>query len=163
MNKEKIHIKIVFVVVLGPINSVAKLTLNQKPELDTPSFSIPKVQVFLEMEKLAVGIDKEQYQGIIALADSMDRMNKGLPYRKYRPHVPYKDHFKDWWLFAYKCIVETEVKRKKDNWDWVHILTHRKCCREYATLYQQKLQTKKVLFNNCLNYSSSLLSFAAIK
>lgn len=35
------------------------------PELDVPAFEIPKVDLFLEMEKLAVGITKAQYQVII--------------------------------------------------------------------------------------------------
>lgn len=120
------------------------MVINQKPELEIPAFSSPKILVNLEMEKLAVGLSKEQYQGIIALADSMDRMNKGLPYRKFRPCVPYEGHYQEWWRFAYKCIVETEIKRKKDNWDWLHIRQHRECCREYGNLYQQTLITKKV-------------------
>lgn len=32
------------------------------PELDSPPFQIPKVDLFLEMEKLAVGITRAQYQ-----------------------------------------------------------------------------------------------------
>lgn len=135
-----------FVLVLGPINSSAKLIINQKPELETPAFSTPKIQVFFDMEKLAIGIGKEQYQGIIALADSMDRMSKGIQYRKFRPMIPYKNHSKEWWHFAFKCIVETEIKRKQQNWDWLYMASHRRRCREYGTLYQQKLQTKKVKF-----------------
>lgn len=48
--------------VLGPITSVAKLKLNMNPELDSPPFEIPKVDLYLEMEKLAVGITRAQYQ-----------------------------------------------------------------------------------------------------
>lgn len=47
---------------LGPITSVAKLKLNMNPELDKPAFEIPKVDLYLEMEKLAVGITRSQYQ-----------------------------------------------------------------------------------------------------
>lgn len=129
---------------MGPINSSAKLTINQKPELDIPAFSTPKIQVFFEMEKIAIGIGKEQYQGIISLADSMDRINKGIPYRKFRPTVPYEGHSKEWWHFAFKCVVETEIRRKRLNWDWMNMSNHRNNCRKYGTLYQQKLQTKKV-------------------
>lgn len=32
------------------------------PELDDPQFEIPKIDLCLEMEKLAVGITKGQYQ-----------------------------------------------------------------------------------------------------
>lgn len=94
-----------------------------------------------------VGISKFQYQGIMALFDSMDRMNKARPYRKYRPCVPYKKHYKEWWHFAYKCIIEEEVKRKRNAWDWNYILNHRKKCRTYEEVYQTKLQNKKVQFS----------------
>lgn len=32
------------------------------PELDSPPFQVPKVDLYLELEKLAVGISKAQYQ-----------------------------------------------------------------------------------------------------
>lgn len=44
-----------FFLVLGPINSSARLRLNPKPEMDDPEFSIPKIHLNLDMEKLAIG------------------------------------------------------------------------------------------------------------
>lgn len=55
-----------YILVLGPINAVAKLKLNMNPELDMPAFEIPKVDLFLEMQKLAVGLTRAQYQVFIA-------------------------------------------------------------------------------------------------
>lgn len=72
--------------VLGPINAVAKLKLNMNPELDVPAFEIPKVDLFLEMQKLAVGMTRAQYQRLIELADGMSAMTRGIPYRKFRPY-----------------------------------------------------------------------------
>ena len=52
----------------------------------------------------------------------------------------YKGHYKQWWHFAYKCVLEGEVKRKKKNWDWTHMLAHRKMGKEYADLYRKELR-----------------------
>lgn len=41
---------------------MAKLKLNMNPENDSPPFEVPKVDLCLEMEKLAVGITRAQYQ-----------------------------------------------------------------------------------------------------
>jgi len=41
--------------VLGPISSSAQLRLNPKPENDGSDYTIPKVRLSLEMEKLSVG------------------------------------------------------------------------------------------------------------
>lgn len=66
---------------MGPINASAKLKLNPKPEMDIPKFEIPKCILNFDMDQLAIGITKAQYQDIMKLADSMDRMTKGMPYR----------------------------------------------------------------------------------
>lgn len=75
----------------------------------------------------------------------MDRMAKGLPFRKFRPNVSgYKGHYKEWWHFAYNCILEEHVQRRKRNWDWTQMSQHRALCKHYGELYQTKLQNKKV-------------------
>lgn len=44
------------------------------PELDSPPFQVPKVDLYLELEKLAVGISKAQYQ-VIKLIHSLIMCN----------------------------------------------------------------------------------------
>ncbi|XP_026322169.1 vacuolar protein sorting-associated protein 13 [Hyposmocoma kahamanoa] len=129
---------------LGPINATAKLKLNPKPELDVPKFSIPKVILTLHMDQLSVSLTKLQYRDMMLLADSMDRMSKGAPYRKYRPHVfKYKGNYKQWWHFAYTCILEEEIRRRRRNWLWSHMKQHRNLCRAYAAVYRAKLTSNK--------------------
>lgn len=82
---KQIEIHIYFSSVLGPITSVTKLKLNMNPDQESPPFTTPKVDLFLEMEKLAVGITRAQYQRLIEMADGMAAMNRGIPYRKFRP------------------------------------------------------------------------------
>ncbi|KAI4459978.1 vacuolar protein sorting-associated protein vps13 [Holotrichia oblita] len=130
--------------ILGPISSSARVKINPKPEYDTPAFSIPKAIANLEIEKLSLGLTKLQYRDIIAFADSMDLMAKAVIYRKYRPNVPsYKGYYKEWWRFAYKCILEEEILRVRKNWSWSHMKKHRQLLRDYGQAYKMKLQDKK--------------------
>lgn len=130
---------------LGPINSSAKLQINPKPEQDGSNYTIPKLQLSLELEKLAICISKSQYRDVMLLLESMDWMTRAAPYRKYRPFVPsYAGHYKDWWHFAFKCILEDEVKRKQRNWNWNYMREHRCLCKSYAAAYKQKLTMKKI-------------------
>lgn len=130
-----------FTYVLGPINSMAKLKLNMEPQVD--GFESPKVDLFLEMEKLAVGITKAQYQNLIGLADGMSAMSRGLPYRQFRPYnTPYRGNTKIWWHFAYESIMETEVRRRKKSWSWTNMLDHIQLCKDYATAYRAKISVK---------------------
>lgn len=141
----KSHIPEGFTYILGPISSSARLVMNQKPELDDPSYSIPKFHFNLHMETLYVGINKCQYRDIIALVDSMGRMTKGLPYRKYRPNITeYKGHYHEWWKFAITAVLEGDVKRKRREWNWDHILSYRQMCREYRNLFIAKQKKKQL-------------------
>lgn len=68
---------------------------------------------------------------------------KYFDHRKYRPDLnSYKRHYKEWWKFAYTCILEEEVRRRRRNWDWTHMLEHRQLCKDYAAVYQCKLSNK---------------------
>jgi len=47
------------------------------------------------------------------------------------------------WKFAFKCVLEEDVRRIHKNWDWNHMQSHRKLVKEYSVLYKQKLESKK--------------------
>ncbi|KAI4489144.1 hypothetical protein M0804_004642 [Polistes exclamans] len=134
-----------YLYLLGPINVNAKLKLNPKPETDSSNYTIPKIWLNLEMLKLRIALTKHQYQTLVQLGEGLDQAQKAAPYRRYRPNLTsYRGHYKEWWLFAYTCILEETVRRYRRNWDWNHMKTHRDMCREYAQVYQTKLTTKKV-------------------
>lgn len=54
----------------------------------------------------------------------------------------YRGHYKEWWHFAYKCILEEDVRRRRRNWNWDHMIAHRQLCKDYASAYQIKLSCK---------------------
>ncbi|XP_031777535.1 vacuolar protein sorting-associated protein 13 isoform X3 [Nasonia vitripennis] len=129
---------------LGPINVKAKLKLNPKPETDGSNYTIPKVFLDLEMQKLRVGLSKKQYQTLMQMGEGLEQARNAAPYRKYRPNLTsYRGHYKEWWRFAYTCVLEEQVRRAQNNWDWNHMRCHRDTCRSYAKAYQTKLTTKK--------------------
>ncbi|XP_011301984.1 vacuolar protein sorting-associated protein 13C isoform X2 [Fopius arisanus] len=129
---------------VGPINVKAKLKLNPKPETDGSNYTIPKVWLDLEMQKLRIGLTKRQYQTLLRLSEGLDRATKAAPFRKYRPDVTsYRGHYKQWWHFAYTCVLEETVRRCRRDWDWLHMKDHRDTCRSYANTYQTKLTAKK--------------------
>lgn len=129
---------------LGPINSRAQLQLNQKPESDGSNFKIPKVWINVVMDEIAVGLSRRQYQDLMKLLESLDRMTVASLYRKYRPNnVPHLGHEREWWKFAISAVLEEDVRRKRQNWSWVHMKKHRGQCKLYKELYVSKLSGKK--------------------
>ncbi|XP_055946551.1 intermembrane lipid transfer protein Vps13-like isoform X4 [Argiope bruennichi] len=138
---------------LGPINSKAQLRLNSKPEGDGSGFKIPKVWLNVVMEEIAVGLSRLQYQDLIKLLESLDRMTIASLYRKYRPDVPKAGHAKEWWKFALDAVLEEDIRRKRRNWSWDRMKHHLDSCKKYKELYVLKLQGKKftVEMTNQLN------------
>ncbi|VEN38118.1 unnamed protein product [Callosobruchus maculatus] len=131
--------------ILGPMNMSARMRVNLNPERDEPKFTYPKLHLNVEVTKLYLGITKRQYRDLIALSDSMDRMAKGEPYRKYRPNVTsYRGNYKVWWRFAYKSILEEHVRKKRREWNWKNILKYRNTCRLYKDLYQKSKVDKNM-------------------
>ncbi|XP_077266001.1 vacuolar protein sorting 13C isoform X2 [Temnothorax americanus] len=129
---------------LGPINVKSKLRLNPKPESDGSTYTIPKVWLDLEMQKLRIGLTKRQYQTLVRLGEGLDHARKAAPYRKYRPTLTsYRGHYREWWYFAYTCVLEETVRRCRRNWAWDHMKEHRDSCRAYAEAYRTKLTTKR--------------------
>lgn len=130
--------------ILGPISSETRLKMNPDPESNDIPFSIPKIVLNLVMEKLALGLTKSQYQDTMQLIEQFGRMSRAYPYRKYRPHgITYKSHFKEWWHFAFRCVLETDIRRRKKNWSWENMKETRRLCKLYAEVYRQMLTTKK--------------------
>ncbi|XP_054711435.1 intermembrane lipid transfer protein Vps13-like [Uloborus diversus] len=129
---------------LGPINSKAQLQLNSKPELDGTGFKTPKVWLNVVMEEIAVGLSKLQYQDLIKLLESLDRMTVASLYRKYRPNVQIANHAKQWWQFAITAVLEEDIRRKRRNWSWDNMKSHLDNCKKYKELYVMKLSGKKM-------------------
>ena len=130
--------------IAGPITACAKLRINTKPELDGSNYSVPKISLNLLVEEISMGLTPHQYEDIIKLLNNIERMNRAAPYRKYRPLISsYKKYALVWWLYAYQCVLEENVRRRRRNWSWTHIKRHRNLVGTYIDLYKLKLEQKK--------------------
>lgn len=126
---------------LGPISSLAKLTMDTKPEIN--NYSSTGMVLDIIVAEISIGISKRQFQDMLALADSVNRMTIAAHYRKYRPDVPVHNHAKIWWHFAYEAILEEYVRRRRRNWSLKHMHEHILKVKNYKAQYKIKLQTKQ--------------------
>ncbi|XP_055538544.1 intermembrane lipid transfer protein Vps13 isoform X2 [Wyeomyia smithii] len=131
--------------IFGPISSGAKLEMVPNPESEETPFSSPKIKLNLCMETLGIGITRVQFQNTMQLLEAFGRMMRAMPYRKFRPHgITYKNHYQQWWKFAYTCVLETEVRRRRKNWSWENMLRHRENLKRYEEAYKIQLTSKKL-------------------
>ncbi|XP_077994048.1 intermembrane lipid transfer protein VPS13A-like isoform X3 [Glandiceps talaboti] len=125
---------------IKPISMKAQVRINPKPSSD---MSIPKVYLNLVLEEIGVSLEKRQFQDVMELLESFERMARNEPYRKYRPGVPAKGHAKEWWHYAQNCVLKENVRRKTSMWSWNNIAKHRELGKKYKAAWKEKLLTKK--------------------
>lgn len=131
--------------IFGPISSGARLEMVPNPESEENPFSSPKITLNLRMETLAIGITRVQFQNTMQLVEAFGRMMRAMPYRKFRPYgIGYKNNYKEWWYFAYTCVLEVEVRRRRRNWSWENMKRHRDNLNRYEEAYKVQLTAKKL-------------------
>lgn len=82
---------------LEPLSMHSKLILNQRPEAEEYNWAIPKVDLSLQLNKLALAIGQFQYQDFLLFLEAQERFNLSEHYLKYRPNLNiYKEHYKEW-------------------------------------------------------------------
>ena len=132
---------------LGPINSSAKLKWCINPALY--KHNVPETDVMINIEELSLCLTKYQYQNFLMLLQNFEYLSRAANYRKYKAefmleNLPnYRGHSRSLWKFAFTCILEEEVMRKKRNWSWEHMKKHVHMCKTYRELYKEKLVTSK--------------------
>ncbi|MGH0128153.1 UNVERIFIED_CONTAM: hypothetical protein FKN15_061461 [Acipenser sinensis] len=126
--------------IFRPISAKAKLRMNPRSDVD---FSSPKMDLDVNLQEVAIELNRPQYLSILELLGSVDMMSRNLPYRKFRPEVPVHSNAKLWWKYVTTCIFEVNVKPRHEMWSWKHIRRHRQKVRTYKELYKMKITTKK--------------------
>lgn len=82
---------------MEPLSINARLKLNQKPEADGSDWTIPKIDLSMELDKLALAIGKFQYQDMLLFLEAQERFTLSEKYLKHRPNLTkYRGHFKEW-------------------------------------------------------------------
>ncbi|XP_041355806.1 vacuolar protein sorting-associated protein 13A-like isoform X2 [Gigantopelta aegis] len=125
-----------------PISSVAHLKLNTKPE--QTNFSLPKIFLTIVFDNIGIALSKFQYDDVLEMLESFERMGLLGIYRKYKPDVPLHKHAKEWWHYAYAAVLEETVRRRRRMFSWQHISEHRLMMKKYRQSYVKKLDSKRV-------------------
>uniref|UniRef100_A0A3Q2XL05 Vacuolar protein sorting 13 homolog C n=1 Tax=Hippocampus comes TaxID=109280 RepID=A0A3Q2XL05_HIPCM len=128
--------------VFKPIFASAKIRINPNAEQELDS---PKAQLHLEVQNIDIQITKPQYVTMVEMLESVDRMVKNAPYRKFRPDVPVHSNAAFWWRYAFSSILEVHIRRSSHMWSWSNIRRHRQQVKTYKTAYKSKVLSQNKL------------------
>ncbi|CAH1789713.1 unnamed protein product [Owenia fusiformis] len=128
---------------IEPISSVAQLRLNQKPE--EMEYSLAKLFLNVIFKEIAIALSRKQYQDVMEMLESFERVALSSRFRQHmRPTCKIHISAKNWWKYAYRCILEETVRRRRRMWSWEHIKHYRDVMRQYKEAYKKKLSMKKI-------------------
>ncbi|XP_030623060.1 vacuolar protein sorting-associated protein 13D [Chanos chanos] len=99
----------------------------------------PRIEGQVQLEPLSLKLSQIQYQQIMAFLKELDRREREMVFRKWRPKVPVIGNARQWWMFAINAnLSEIREKRRRRNWDFA--LQRARDAQLYTNLYIQRLR-----------------------
>ncbi|KAM9751025.1 intermembrane lipid transfer protein VPS13D isoform 4-T4 [Menidia menidia] len=103
------------------------------------SRNTPRIVGQVQLEPLSLRLSQVQYQQIMAFLKELDRRERGMLYRKWRPKVPISGNCREWWLFAIQAsLSEIREQRLRGSWDFA--LQRARDAQTYTRLYFSRLK-----------------------
>ncbi|XP_071800647.1 intermembrane lipid transfer protein VPS13A-like isoform X2 [Asterias amurensis] len=117
--------------VVSPTTTSAHLAFDKST---APDYVSPMLTLDVLTETLSVVLSRQQYLNVLDLVESIKLMGVNQRYRKFRPTVPASRSAKEWWKYAYNCIVQEHIR----PWSTSSLEKHTQLYREYMEKYKEK-------------------------
>ncbi|KAM3617296.1 uncharacterized protein V6R79_004435 [Siganus canaliculatus] len=99
----------------------------------------PRIEGQVQLEPMSLRLSQIQYQQIMAFLKELDRREREMLYRKWRPKVPISKNCQQWWNFAIQAnLSEIREQRRRRSWHFVLQRARDNCT--YTSLYFRKLK-----------------------
>ncbi|XP_027026540.2 vacuolar protein sorting-associated protein 13D isoform X1 [Tachysurus fulvidraco] len=103
------------------------------------SRNTPRIEGHVQLEPLSLHLSQVQYQQIMTFLKELDRREREMLFRKWRPRVPVSENCRQWWMFAISAnLEEIREKKRRNNWDFALQRAHD--AQLYTKLYEQRLK-----------------------
>ncbi|KAJ8016357.1 hypothetical protein DPEC_G00006370 [Dallia pectoralis] len=103
------------------------------------SRNIPRIEGQVQLEPLSLRLSQVQYQQIMAFFKELDRREREMRFRRWRPKVPVAGNCRDWWKFAVQAnLSEIREQRRRGNWEFA--LQRARDAQLYTNLYFRRLK-----------------------
>ncbi|GLD45540.1 vacuolar protein sorting-associated protein 13D, partial [Lates japonicus] len=99
----------------------------------------PRIEGQVQLEPMSLRLSQVQYQQIMAFLKELDRREREMLYRKWRPKVPISGNSRQWWMFAIQAnLCEIREQRRRGSWDFA--LQRAQDAQTYTSLYFRRLK-----------------------
>ncbi|CAJ1055202.1 vacuolar protein sorting-associated protein 13D isoform X2 [Xyrichtys novacula] len=103
------------------------------------SRNTPRIEGQVQLEPMSLRLSQIQYQQIMAFLKELDRREREMLYRKWRPKDPISGNCRQWWMFAIEAnLSEIREQRRRGSWDFA--LKRARDAQTYTSLYFRRLK-----------------------
>ncbi|XP_054466000.1 intermembrane lipid transfer protein VPS13D [Anoplopoma fimbria] len=99
----------------------------------------PRIEGQVQLEPLSLRLSQVQYQQIMAFLKELDRREREMLYRKWRPKVPISGSCRQWWMFAIQANL-SEIREQRQRGSWSFALQRARDAQTYTSLYFRRLK-----------------------
>ncbi|KAJ3586857.1 hypothetical protein NHX12_013249 [Muraenolepis orangiensis] len=99
----------------------------------------PRIEGQVQLEPMALRLSQIQYQQIMAFLKELDRREREMLFRKWRPKVPVTGNGHQWWMFAIQANLN-EIREQRHRRSWGFALQRARDAQLYTNLYFQRLK-----------------------
>ncbi|XP_054856929.1 intermembrane lipid transfer protein VPS13D isoform X2 [Eublepharis macularius] len=124
--------------ILEPVCTSALLKRNCSKE-PLRSRHSPRLEFDIQMETIPLKLSQTQYRQIMDFLKELDRKERQLKFRKWKPKVAVTGNCREWWLFALNANI-AEIREQRERSSWEFALHRAQDAVLYTDLYYRKLK-----------------------
>uniref|UniRef100_A0A670ZLE6 Vacuolar protein sorting 13 homolog D n=1 Tax=Pseudonaja textilis TaxID=8673 RepID=A0A670ZLE6_PSETE len=124
--------------IMEPVCTSALLKRNCSKE-PLRSRNMPRLEFDIQLETIPLKLSQMQYRQIMDFLKELDRKERQLKFRKWRPKVTVSGNCREWWLFALNAHL-AEITEQKARSSWEFALRRARDAVLYTELYYNKLK-----------------------
>ncbi|XP_058017026.1 intermembrane lipid transfer protein VPS13D [Ahaetulla prasina] len=124
--------------IVEPVCTSALLKRNCSKE-PLRSRNMPRLEFDIQLETIPLKLSQMQYRQIMDFLKELDRKERQLKFRKWRPKVPVTGNCREWWLFALNSHL-AEIREQKERYSWEFASHRARDAVLYTELYYKKLK-----------------------
>ncbi|XP_028848635.1 vacuolar protein sorting-associated protein 13D isoform X2 [Denticeps clupeoides] len=123
--------------VFEPVCASVLLRRNASKE-PLRSRNTPRIEGHVQLEPLSLRLSQVQYQQMMTFLKELERREREMIFRRWRPKVPVKGNCRQWWIFAINANLSAiREQRRRRNWDFA--IQRARDAQLYTSLYNQRL------------------------
>ncbi|XP_041656068.1 vacuolar protein sorting-associated protein 13D isoform X2 [Cheilinus undulatus] len=103
------------------------------------SRNTPRIEGQVQLEPMSLRLSQIQYQQIMAFLKELDRREREMLYRKWRPKDPISGNCRQWWMFAIEANLN-EIREQRRRGSWEFALQRARDAQTYTSLYFRRLK-----------------------